>query len=150
MSFQTYSSRYNFFVKWRNVQLCMQINFITNFFIYCPWFSRNNSISSATSLKTLRKESLWQENKRMHRTLDYYESLIAFYISFLSVFSSLLQQLNYIPFCSPRFYPHLQKMSWKSSSNFCRRKIFWISKHCSLHKTKAYSSSCQLKLKPKI
>ena len=26
--------------------------------IYCPWFSRNNSISGATSLKALRKESL--------------------------------------------------------------------------------------------
>ena len=58
MSFQTYSSRYNFFAKWRNVQLCMQINFITNFFMYCPWFSRNNSISGATSLKAHRKESL--------------------------------------------------------------------------------------------
>ena len=58
MDFQTDSSRYNFFVKWRNVQLCMKFNFITKFFIYCPWFSRNNSISGATSLKALRNESL--------------------------------------------------------------------------------------------
>ena len=59
MSFQTYTSRYIFFfVKWRNVQLCMQINFITIFFIYCTWFSRNNSISGATSLTALRKEIL--------------------------------------------------------------------------------------------
>ena len=58
MSFQTYSSRYNFFVKWRNVQLCMWINFFSKNFIYCPWCSRNNSISGATSLKALRKESL--------------------------------------------------------------------------------------------
>ena len=58
MAFQTYSSRYYFFVKWRNVQLCMEFNFITKIFIYCPWFSRNNSISGATSLKALRKESL--------------------------------------------------------------------------------------------
>ena len=26
--------------------------------MYCPWFSRNNSISGTTSLKALRKESL--------------------------------------------------------------------------------------------
>ena len=47
-----------FFVKWQNVQLCMKINFIKKIFIYCPWFSRNNSISGTTSLKALRKESL--------------------------------------------------------------------------------------------
>ena len=29
-----------------------------NFFVYCKWFSRNNSISGATSLKALRTESL--------------------------------------------------------------------------------------------
>ena len=51
-----------FFVKWRNVQLCMQINFITKCFIYCSWFFRNNSISGATSLKALRKESLGPQN----------------------------------------------------------------------------------------
>ena len=31
---------------------------LSQFFIYCPWFSRNNSISGATSIKALRKESL--------------------------------------------------------------------------------------------
>ena len=58
MYLQTYSSRYNFFVKWRNVQFCMKINFITKISTYCPWISRNNSISGATSLKALKKESL--------------------------------------------------------------------------------------------
>ena len=29
-----------------------------NFYIYCPCFYRNNSISGTTSLKALRKESL--------------------------------------------------------------------------------------------
>ena len=47
-----------FFVKWRNVQLCMLIKFITIFFIYRQWFYRNNSISGATTLTALRKESL--------------------------------------------------------------------------------------------
>ena len=59
MSFQTYTYfKLVFFVKWRNVQLSMKINFITKFFTYWPWFSRNNSISGATSRKALRKESL--------------------------------------------------------------------------------------------
>ena len=33
------------------------------FFIYWSWFSRNNSISGATSLKALRKESLGLEKR---------------------------------------------------------------------------------------
>ena len=52
---------------WRNVfsdtffckmAKCMYINSIIKIFIYSPWFFRNNSISGATSLKALRKESL--------------------------------------------------------------------------------------------
>ena len=33
------------------------INLITKFFIFYPWFSRNNSISGKVSLKAFRKES---------------------------------------------------------------------------------------------
>ena len=39
-------------------KITLVLRFATPLFIYCPWFSRNNSISGATSLKALRKESL--------------------------------------------------------------------------------------------
>ena len=94
MSFQTYSSRYNFFVKWQNVQLCMQINFITKFLIYFPWFSRNNSISGATSLKALRKESLVVSSYKLNLF-----SIFSTYISYMFVrvqrpFGNLLQDVD--------------------------------------------------------
>ena len=38
--------------------VCRLIILSQKFFTYCPWASRNNSISGATSLKALRKESL--------------------------------------------------------------------------------------------
>ena len=90
MSFQTYSSRYNFFVKWRNVQLCMQINFITKFFIYCPWFSRNNSISGATSLKALRKESLIQRGLKIYFVNLLYVTIFGQYSLFRLAFHNAL------------------------------------------------------------
>ena len=52
-------------------------NFVSRlkFFIYCPWFSRNNSISGATSLKALRKDFLPLHKKGKLETL-FYEPLI--------------------------------------------------------------------------
>ena len=80
-----------FFVKWRNVQFCMKIDFITKFFIYCPWFSRNNSISGATSLKALRKESL----------------AINCYLTNLKISYSCLDRFTHFWVISPRFWEPL-------------------------------------------
>ena len=39
--------------------------------MYCPWFSRNNSISGATSLKALRKESLSNRTWDLKRDFEW-------------------------------------------------------------------------------
>ena len=57
-TFLTYSSRYNFFVKWRAENFAYGLLFVTKYFSYGLWFSGNNSISGATSLNSLRKECL--------------------------------------------------------------------------------------------
>ena len=47
-----------FFVKWRAENFAYGLLFVTKSFSYGLWFSRNNSISGATSLNSLRKECL--------------------------------------------------------------------------------------------
>ena len=47
-----------FSTKWRAENFVYRLFFVTKSFSYRLWFSRNNSISGATSLNSLRKECL--------------------------------------------------------------------------------------------